>query len=437
MPDATFQFIPAPHADAARFIRAKPAVTRQVFDDMLPELKARAFVISGLGDRAESRAELLLRTHVFQAYSAMEHRVLTEEQNIFPYWKYKTMGDDRVRDSHAALDGLILPANDPFWDDHFPPWDWGCRCQVIPMTREEVEDIKQSEADLPPEQRTVIDHDTPARLQHLRDGHLDRALPATDPRGPGVGLAQLGETRTWDVQSDYQRGREGALKWNPGDLRIPIEDFRNRYDPDLWAAFEQAMRRHDLGEGVSAWDWLTGQSLTPKTDYRILQTPTEMREVMKPVVDAVYPTLSRGERYYLDAYQGAMHRIINDPLREGRKLGVVAKQAMRYIDAAIAKSRTPENLIVWRSTYYPPVKPGEILSPAHFISTSLSKTHALNFDGDSLFEIRVPKGTPAFWMGGMPLSTEQELLLGRGTRLKILAVEQQGPRRLIRAEVMP
>lgn len=90
----------------------------------------------------------------------------------------------------------------------------------------------------------------------------------------------------------------------------------------------------------------------------------------------------------------------------------MCEQAARDLDTEIARSRTPDNLIVWRGAYYPPVQPGEILSPGHFISTSLSKTQALNFDGDSLFEIRVPKGTPAFWMGGMPLSAEQELLLG-------------------------
>lgn len=38
---------------------------------------------------------------------------------------------------------------------------------------------------MPPEQRTVIDD--PARLQRLRQGHLERALPATDPRGANVG----------------------------------------------------------------------------------------------------------------------------------------------------------------------------------------------------------------------------------------------------------
>lgn len=303
MPDP-ITFAPAPHDEASRFIREKPAVARQVFDQMLPELQARAFVISGienlktaqtvrdliaqvpegadwdttkravtdlladLGDNATKRAETLLRTHVFQAYAAAEHRALTEPDNleVFPFWQYKTMGDDRVRDSHAALDGLILPANDPFWKTHFPPWEWGCRCQVIPMTREQVEGIKRKESSLPPEKQSVIDHSQPARLDRLRAGTLDRQLPATDPRGPDVGLAQLGQSRTWDVMSDAERGKPGALQWDPGTLNLDVSDLKSKYDPDLWAAFETSMRTHQIAElGTSAWDWLSAETGTEQS----------------------------------------------------------------------------------------------------------------------------------------------------------------------------
>jgi SPP1 gp7 family putative phage head morphogenesis protein len=285
-----------PHDEASRFIRLKPSISRQVFDQMLPELQARTFVISGIenlkimqtvrdaiakipegadwdatkrtvtdliasiGDKAPQRAETLLRTHVFQAYAAAEHRALTTPENleVFPFWQYKTMGDDRVRDSHAALDDLILPSNDVFWKTHFPPWEWGCRCQVIPRLRAEVDEIKQRERDLPPEKKTVIDHDQPARLARLRAGTLDRQLPATDPRGPDVGLAQLGQSRTWDVTSDAERGKEGALQWDPGSLNLDIADLKTKYDPDLWLAFETAMRAHQIPElGASAWEWVT------------------------------------------------------------------------------------------------------------------------------------------------------------------------------------
>lgn len=46
--------------------------------------------------------------------------------------EYRTVGDSRVRKKHAALDGTILPSNDPLWAKIYPPNDWNCRCTVIP-----------------------------------------------------------------------------------------------------------------------------------------------------------------------------------------------------------------------------------------------------------------------------------------------------------------
>jgi len=36
-----------------------------------------------------------------------------------------------VRDEHAALEGITLPASDPFWDKYYAPNGWNCRCTVV------------------------------------------------------------------------------------------------------------------------------------------------------------------------------------------------------------------------------------------------------------------------------------------------------------------
>jgi uncharacterized protein with gpF-like domain len=41
--------------------------------------------------------------------------------------------DDRTRPTHAALNGLILPANHSFWTDHYPPIGFNCRCSVTAL----------------------------------------------------------------------------------------------------------------------------------------------------------------------------------------------------------------------------------------------------------------------------------------------------------------
>ncbi|MFI3322443.1 MAG: phage minor head protein [Rikenellaceae bacterium] len=44
--------------------------------------------------------------------------------------QYCTAEDDKVRASHAKLNGVTLPPSDPFWDIFYPPNGWGCRCDV-------------------------------------------------------------------------------------------------------------------------------------------------------------------------------------------------------------------------------------------------------------------------------------------------------------------
>ena len=47
------------------------------------------------------------------------------------FLQYRTARDERVRASHRPLDRITLPADDPFWDEFFPPNGWNCRCNVV------------------------------------------------------------------------------------------------------------------------------------------------------------------------------------------------------------------------------------------------------------------------------------------------------------------
>lgn len=272
---------PISNEEAAALIRAKPVVAQNVFRKLLPELKARAIAVAGvehaasvqairdrladvpagadwnatrkeikgilggawLGDStdpaaakaiagaAQDRAELLLRTHVFQAEAAVQYRMLDEQRDVFPYWEYVSSRDGRVRASHAALDGRILPHDSSFWDDHFPPWEWGCRCTVRPRTRAEVEGIRAKE----PER--VLEGTLLRALENgavLRDGRRTSVLPANGER---------------------------AYNATPGNLRLDVRDLQERFDPDVWGAFETWAATIKLSGDTTLMQWLQGAAL--------------------------------------------------------------------------------------------------------------------------------------------------------------------------------
>ena len=289
---------PVPNEVAAAFVSAKQPMLRKTFDQLLPELKARAICVSGLEDlsavsrvrdaiaavpqgadwdaakdtivenlsfmvtssdpekmaaeiaAADARAELLLRTHGFQAYAAADYIALNEQRDVFPYWEYVSMRDDRVRDAHAALNGLIIPCDSPFWVDHFPPWDWGCRCEVRPRTAAEASEIAaEGKRPINPEDPNAI-----VTQQRVADDHVVKMLEKGQLQEDG---------RTLDVRAPLSQGKPNAYTWKPGDLRLPLDKIMTRYDPETtqdFVAFAQRTQIPDEKAGPTAvqsvWNWL-------------------------------------------------------------------------------------------------------------------------------------------------------------------------------------
>lgn len=68
------------------------------------------------------------------AQAVRQWKDIEENADLFPNLKYMTIADDKVRQDHEKLHGIIKPVNDPFWDTHYPPNGFRCRCYVKPTT---------------------------------------------------------------------------------------------------------------------------------------------------------------------------------------------------------------------------------------------------------------------------------------------------------------
>ena len=252
---------------------------------MLPELRARAFTVSGieganvmqrvqdaiaglpqgigpdgeaytwetqkqlivdelepfLGEEgAATRAQTLLRTSGFQAFTSATWQTAQADEDT-THLQY--MHGDQAKDptpSHEALDGVVLPKDDPFWKTHTGPWGHlGCVCYVRPMNEDLVQEERAKDAakiakGAPPENANVMEG---AVATQLRNGTLMR------------------EGRRYDVSPPEG---EGAFKWHPDDLRIPLGELKQRYDAPVWTAFELWARKTQVEPGLSVWKWLEG-----------------------------------------------------------------------------------------------------------------------------------------------------------------------------------
>lgn len=355
----SMEFQPIENVEAARAIASKTAVGREVFDKLLPELRARAFVVSGLEDlrmvravrdaieelpkggdwdetvdkvrgilekggfgeeTAAARAEMLVKHHAYAAYAQADWEAKQRMKQDFPYWKYVTQGDGRVRDSHAALDGLVLPADDPFWKDHFPPWEWGCRCRVEMLDEEEYKEI--------------VDAGRVAGNRKF-DGSSEDQRVAGWTLGK-AGMKQLHDAGTLDDGTGrpvlLNKPREETYHWHPGESSMRASDLHARYAKGEGAAAEQdwdgfyeqmqGVRIPDeQGRERPAWDWVI------KGDVR--EAAREVRKITadKGVEAVIALDYKTGERYG-ETVTGTENRVNNGLTlgranQDGRELVVV------------------------------------------------------------------------------------------------------------------
>jgi SPP1 gp7 family putative phage head morphogenesis protein len=108
------------------------------------EFRQKAEEISGAFNDTWLRTEY--DTAMSTAEGAATYSRLINQAKLFPYWEYVTAGDDRVREEHRKLAGIILPVNDPRWKKIFPPNGWNCRCYIVPRMAGEVTQAKIEES---------------------------------------------------------------------------------------------------------------------------------------------------------------------------------------------------------------------------------------------------------------------------------------------------
>lgn len=125
------------------------------------------------------RTRTIFETNIRTSYMAGRLKQMRDPAVLKarPYWQYRhgqTRKPKIPRDEHLAWDGLILPADDPFWDQHFPPNGFGCSCGVRTLSQRDLERLGKTEPDqspptlmeprLDPQTGKLVEH--PAGIDH-------------------------------------------------------------------------------------------------------------------------------------------------------------------------------------------------------------------------------------------------------------------------------
>lgn len=188
---------------------------------LIPQLQAAGWwgkkdivdPLTGLVTKAQlgsaSRLETIFRSNIQSAYSVGQWDNIQQAKRTAPYLMYDAVDDGRTRPEHAARDGEVHEVDSVFWQSHFPPNGWNCRCGVIQLDKDDLEDMGLT----PQPKKPNI---TTQKWTNPRNGVVQDIPIDTDPGwnvNPGIHRQkQLAEAADSKAQAMLNAQQEVALK---------------------------------------------------------------------------------------------------------------------------------------------------------------------------------------------------------------------------------
>jgi SPP1 gp7 family putative phage head morphogenesis protein len=205
-----------PFQEAIDSFRSKTRISTRHYTDVLQEMHARAFMVAGAQqddllagfqqaidkglargttlaefrddfDRLVAahgwsyhgtpgrRSKIIYETNMRTSYMSGKWEQAQQDKKAHPYARYVAVQDRRTRKEHQDWHGWIVSLDDPWWDTHWPPNGWGCRCTAEPVSDFDLRKGGETVTTPPPDQFFEVNLKGP-------DGPVPvKTVPGIDP----------------------------------------------------------------------------------------------------------------------------------------------------------------------------------------------------------------------------------------------------------------
>ncbi|PJK29324.1 phage minor head protein [Minwuia thermotolerans] len=229
---------------------------------------------------SDRRLRIIYDANLRAAHAAGHWTRIQATKQDLPYLRYVAVLDGRTRPQHRAWHGTLLPVDHVFWQTHYPPNGWRCRCQVQQVSEGQMRRRGWQVTEPPPESgpgRAHVNRRTgevieapagidpgwghnpgmaaegrfpdPARYTDADWGHAAARAAVESPhfedivRGTAGGAAPVAwldealaaaigtDVQRVDLSADTMRKQRGELPGNPGHPELTLVDYRRL--PDL------------------------------------------------------------------------------------------------------------------------------------------------------------------------------------------------------------
>lgn len=223
-----------------------------------------------------SRLELIYDTNLATAYSEGQWERIQRNKELFPFLEYVRSASVNPRHTHLAYAGLVLRADDAFWQSHLPIKEYKCKCTVVQHSQRMLDREGLQVGKAPPEvMRTVINKRTGEVMQVPTGVHPAFNYP---PGGRRANLEKMltdkqAATNSYQAQSFAQRTRLIADRQMTHELgpvvgitRLRIQDATGIDLAGHAAVMDNYAVRHTLRQHGNAKAELARGQLPIETD---------------------------------------------------------------------------------------------------------------------------------------------------------------------------
>ena len=185
------------------------------------------------------RFQTIFQTQMTNARMASLWQKLQENKDARPYLQYSAINDARTRPAHRALDNVVYPIDDPFWDYFYPPNGFRCRCHVMALAPRDVARAGLTVSHSSPEQFSEMVITNRKGQSHTRtritlaDGRSFTPDKGFDNNVGKNHLAQLGQLqmeRAVDLPPRLASMAVGEALKDPAFSQAIAQQFRERFD---------------------------------------------------------------------------------------------------------------------------------------------------------------------------------------------------------------
>jgi len=315
---------------------------KQVFDE-----KTGRMVKSQLG--SDRRLKTIYDTNLRSAYQEGRWE-RTQASTAHPYLMYRVGNSKNHRPEHLTWDGLVLPKDDPWWNSHYPPNGWGCKCWTMAVSEARKQKLEETGVKVPPsvdgETGYIVPVKTKAPPEAYRNYYNERkGIIEKVPRGvdPAFNWNQGRAGRDLPIFDSFmQKGKEGFHEEIEPIAQAILTNkiYRERFESFIEGVYSGNIKDYKatpvgfIDTTVSSWlkknaAIEVGDSVTIALEARLLTGPKGIRHSLKgdaigksgalTVIDAllygnVYSDKVKGTLIYLFPHSaGRLSKITVNP----------------------------------------------------------------------------------------------------------------------------